>query len=155
MEANIGNLYNANDVKHMQIADASRLPGKDRVQEIAAYARNMGYKKIGVAHCLAVQKEAEALRQILEGEFEVILIDCKCNKIPSSTFLGEGAKGVSCNPAGQALFLDEQKTEMNIVMGLCIGHDMIFSAKSTAPTTTLLVKDRAHSDNPKAIFKKE
>lgn len=155
METNIEKLYNAEAVKQMRVADASRLPGKDRVQEIAAYARNMGYKKIGVAHCVAVQKEAEALRHMLENEFEMVLIDCKCNKIPSSAFLGEGAKGVSCNPAGQALFLDEQRTEMNIVMGLCIGHDMIFSAQSTVPTTTLLVKDRAHAHNTTAIFEKE
>jgi len=51
-------------------------------------------------------------------------------------------KGLSCNPAGQALYLAEKKTELNIMMGLCLGHDMIFNAKSEAPVTPLIVKDR-------------
>jgi uncharacterized metal-binding protein len=107
---------------------------------------------VGIAHCVAVQKEASALKGMLENEFEVFSIDCKCGKIPSSEFLGSEAKGISCNPAGQVAFLAENKTELNIVMGLCVGHDMIFSAKSKVPSTTLLVKDREHRNNSSQIF---
>ena len=33
-------------------------------------------------------------------------------------------------------------------MGLCMGHDILFSKYSQAPITTLVVKDRATYHNP-------
>jgi uncharacterized metal-binding protein len=33
------------------------------------------------------------------------------------------------------------------MMGLCLGHDMIFNAKSKAPVTPLVVKDRKENHN--------
>ena len=146
--------YSANDIKTMQLADNARLPGKNRVEEIRNYAKLAGLKRIGIANCTAVQKEANLLKTSLATDFDVYAIDCKCGKIPSSEFLGVDAKGVSCNPAGQADFLAENKTELNIVMGLCVGHDMVFGSKSKAPTTTLIVKDREHKHNPMETFKK-
>jgi uncharacterized metal-binding protein len=146
-------LYTPGDVQVMQLADKARLPGKNRVQEIISYAKLAGLKRMGIAHCVAVQKEAGILKNLLSQDFEVFAIDCKCGKLPASEFLGEDAKGISCNPAGQADFLAENKTELNIVMGLCVGHDMVFSAKSLAPSTTLIVKDREHKHNPMETFK--
>ena len=146
-------LYSASDIQTMQLADQSRLPGKNRVEEIRNFAKNAGFKRIGIANCVAVQKEANMLKECLSKDFEVFAVDCKCGKIPASEFLGEEAKGVSCNPAGQADFLAENKTELNVVLGLCLGHDMIFTAKSKAPSTTLIVKDREFKHNPMEIFK--
>ncbi len=148
-------LYEPSDIRTMQLADEARLPGKNRVEELRNYAKLAGLKRIGIAHCVAVQKEAEILRQSLLSDFEVIAIDCKCGKIPSSEFLGLDAKGISCNPAGQAEFLAESNTELNIVMGLCVGHDMVFTSKSKAPSTTLIVKDREHRHNPIQTFKQQ
>ena len=79
---------------------------------------------------------------------EVFSIDCKIGKLPKSEFLGDGAVGISCNPMGQAEYLIANGSEMNIVMGLCVGHDMAFGMNSKVPTTTLLVKDRVHKHNP-------
>jgi len=146
-------LYSASDIQTMQLADQSRLPGKNRVEEIRNFAKNAGFKRIGIANCVAVQKEANMLKESLSKDFEVFAVDCKCGKIPASEFLGEEAKGVSCNPAGQADFLAENKTELNVVLGLCLGHDMIFIVKSKAPSTTLIVKDREFKHNPMEIFK--
>ncbi|GHV11626.1 hypothetical protein AGMMS49938_02650 [Fibrobacterales bacterium] len=53
-----------------------------------------------------------------------------------------------CNPVMQAELLNEQKTDLNIIMGLCVGHDMLFSGASKAPVTTLVVKDRVLCHNP-------
>jgi len=146
-------LYSLNDIRTMQLADEARLPGKNRIEEIRNYAKISGIKRIGIANCVAVQKEAVMLKESLAADFEVYAVDCKCGKVPASEFLGAEAKGVSCNPAGQAEFLADNNTELNIVMGLCVGHDMVFSAKSQAPTTTLIVKDRAHQHNPIESFK--
>jgi uncharacterized metal-binding protein len=42
--------------------------------------------------------------------------------------------------------------EMNIIMGLCVGHDMLFNKYSEAPVTTLVVKDRVTGHNPVAVL---
>jgi uncharacterized metal-binding protein len=122
------------------------------VEEIRNYSKLAGFKRIGIANCVAVQKETNILKDTLSTDFEVFSIDCKCGKIPASELLGADAKGISCNPAGQAEYLAGNKTELNIVMGLCVGHDMVFSAKSKAPATTLIVKDREHKHNPMKAF---
>jgi uncharacterized metal-binding protein len=147
------NLYLPSDIKIMKLADEARLPGKNRVEEIKNYAKISGIKRVGIANCAAVQKEANVLKAHLSDDFEVFAVDCKCGKIPSSELLGPDAKGISCNPSGQAEILAENETELNIVMGLCVGHDMVFTAKSKAPSTTLIVKDREHKHNPMEIFK--
>ena len=77
---------------------------------------------------------------------------CKIGNIPSSEMLGREAKGISCNPAGQADYLAENNTELNISMGLCIGHDIVFNSKSRAMTTTLIIKDRKHKHNTMKNF---
>lgn len=147
------NLYSSSDIKIMKLADEARLPGKNRVEEIKNYAKLAGIKRIGIANCTVVQKEANLLKEALINDFEVYAIDCKNGKVPASEFLGTDAKGVSCNPAGQADFLAENNTELNIVMGLCVGHDLVFNSKSKAPSTTLIVKDREHKHNPMETFK--
>jgi len=68
-------------------------------------------------------------------------VNLKIGKVPFSDLL-PNYKGISCNPAGQAKYLEEKNTELNIMMGLCLGHDMIFNSKSKVPVTPLIVKDR-------------
>ena len=60
----------------------------------------------------------------------------------------ENVTEVMCNPAGQAELLNEAETDLNILCGLCVGHDAIFSMISTAPVTTLVAKDRLLAHNP-------
>ena len=147
----IQNLYSTSDKEMMKLAEEARLPGKNRVEEIKNYARMSGIKRIGIANCISMQKEVEALKQMLGDEFEVHSIDCKVGRVPSSVFSAE-AKGVSCNPSAQAEYLHENNTELNISMGLCVGHDMVFTSKSKVPVTTLIVKDREHKHNPMETF---
>ena len=58
---------------------------------------------------------------------------------------GEGA--ALCNPVMQARLLEEEGTDLNIVMGLCVGHDTLFYRHSHAPTTTLVTKDHVTGHN--------
>jgi uncharacterized metal-binding protein len=39
---------------------------------------------------------------------------------------------------------------MNVIMGLCVGHDMLFVKHADAPTTTLVATDRVTGHNPVA-----
>ena len=42
--------------------------------------------------------------------------------------------------------------DLNIAIGLCVGHDALFSRYSEAPVTTLVVKDRVLGHNPAAAL---
>jgi len=141
-------LYTEADIKVMRIADSAIMPGKNRVEELINYAEKAGIKRIGIANCVGMSKEAAKLKDRLAEKFEVYTVDCKIGKIKSAELLDDNSKGISCNPAGQAGFLAENKTQLNISFGLCMGHDIIFNQKSVAPVTTLIVKDREHKHNP-------
>jgi len=136
------NLYNDSDRQILKLAEDSLNPGLDRVSEIIEYAKEAKINKIGIANCTTFIRETNQLEEILTGEgFQVEKVHCKFGKVPFNELL-PGYKGISCNPAGQAKYLEDKGTELNIMMGLCLGHDMIFNARSKAPVTPLLVKDR-------------
>jgi uncharacterized metal-binding protein len=52
----------------------------------------------------------------------------------------------------QAKLLNEQKTDLNVIVGLCVGHDSLFIKYSDAPVTTLITKDRVLGHNPAAAL---
>ena len=54
----------------------------------------------------------------------------------------------ACNPLVRAEILNRSGTAFNILVGLCVGHDMLFTAHSKAPVTTLIVKGRFTGHNP-------
>jgi len=126
-----------------------------RVEETIEFAKRMGYQRIGVATCVGLIKETKTLVRILRAHgFDVYAVACKVGGI-DKTELGipEECKEVGpniCNPISQAMILNERGTDMNIVMGLCVGHDILFNKYSKAPTTTLVVKDRVTGHNPAA-----
>lgn len=57
-----------------------------------------------------------------------------------------------CNPIGQAALLNKAGTGLNIVVGLCVGHDSLFFSHSQAPVTVLVAKDRVTGHNPAAAL---
>ena len=57
-----------------------------------------------------------------------------------------------CNPIAQARLLNNAKTDLNLVVGLCIGHDILFLKNAQAPSTVLIVKDRVLGHNPAAAI---
>jgi uncharacterized metal-binding protein len=141
---NFGSLYNDSDKQILKLAEDTLNPQLDRVNEIIAYAKEAKINKIGIANCTTFLNEATQLEMILtDAGFNVEKVHCKYGKVPFNELLN-GYKGISCNPAGQAKYLEDKGTELNIMMGLCLGHDMIFNAKSKAPVTPLIVKDRKH-----------
>jgi len=142
VEKNYTDLYSDSDRSVMNSTEETRDITNDRLEEIINFARAENIKRIGIANCLSFQKVNDKIKKTLEDEgFVVTSVNCKLGKIPSSEFT-ENAKGVSCNPIGQAEVLEEHQTELNISIGLCIGHDILFNKYTKAPVTTLLVKDR-------------
>lgn len=118
-----------------------------RVDEIMEYARIRGMKKLGIGTCFALIPESKLLSHMLEKEgFEVVSVSCLCGEI-SPGDVGLGGE-VFCNPIMQAEALNHEKTELNIMVGLCLGHDILFLRHCKAETTPLVVKDRALGHNP-------
>lgn len=148
-------LYNLQDKQTLKIAEDSLNPRIDRVQEIIGYAREAGFERLGIANCTTFNKEADQLFTILsEAGFSVEKVNCKYGRVPFNDLV-PGYKGVTCNPAGQAKYLEDKGTELNIMMGLCLGHDMIFNARSKAPVTPLIVKDRKLKHHTLVVFNEE
>lgn len=125
-----------------------------RLREVTLFAEELGIQKLGLAFCIGLASEAGAIEAVLSRDFEVISVCCKVSGIQKKSFCLEQirpeADEVMCNPAGQAELLNRAGTELNILCGLCVGHDAIFSMVSRAPVTTLIAKDRVLGHNPVA-----
>lgn len=130
-----------------------RYYGKEtRLGEIILFAKELGYRKIGLAFCIGLSEEAKIIEEIFSKHFEVVSVCCKVCGINKKDFglpqISSENYEVMCNPAGQAQMLNEAKTQLNVLCGLCVGHDAIFAKVSEAPVTTLIAKDRVLAHNP-------
>lgn len=128
-----------------------------RLKEIIYFAHELGCKKVGLAFCIGLASEAGTVAGILGKHFEVVSICCKnCGIVKSEYDLEqirpEEEREVMCNPIGQAEMLNDAGTELNIICGLCVGHDAIFTMNCKAPVTTLIAKDRVLGHNPAAAL---
>lgn len=140
--------YNESDLHLMALADAAKGKGLNRIEEIVRFARAAGYTRLGIAHCVAVKDAGMRLEEMLvQAGFEITRIDCKVCKLPATAVTASG-RGIACNPIGQAQRLAEADTQLNISMGLCLGHDLLFHKHSQAPVTNLIVKDRTNGHHP-------
>jgi uncharacterized metal-binding protein len=119
-----------------------------RVDEIMEYANIRGMKKLGIAFCYALTAEARLLSDILEQNgFDVISVSCLCGELmPEDADVAGGE--IFCNPIMQAEVLNSENTELNMMVGLCLGHDILFLRNCKSETTPLVVKDRATGHNP-------
>lgn len=127
-----------------------------RVKETIELCRRMGYHRIGLAFCSGLSGEAKVMCDLLQRNgFEVVSVMCKVGGrdkcaagVPDEHKLHPGQYEAMCNPIFQARLLNRQKTEFNIALGLCVGHDSLFYKYSDALVTTLIAKDRVLAHNP-------
>lgn len=131
-------------------------PTKTRIEEIAEFSQKMKYRRLGLAFCIGLAREAAVVEEIFRIKgFEVISILCKAGRTPKEQIgikdeekIFQGTEESMCNPIFQAKLLNEEKTDFNILLGLCVGHDSLFFQCAKAPTTVLAVKDRVTGHNP-------
>ncbi|NHB68900.1 DUF1847 domain-containing protein [Perlabentimonas gracilis] len=127
-----------------------------RLEEIMGFAEQMGYKQIGIAHCVGLNNEAKLLKDVPDKKFTVHTICCKFSGVNKKDLdlpqiMCDRYEAI-CNPIGQAMVLNDLKTDLNIIVGLCIGHDILFTKYSQAPVTTFIVKDRVTRHNTVATL---
>ena len=142
----LGNLKLYQKSSSLEVEGYMKYP---RVKELIRLAEEMGWKKLGIAFCIGLSEEAKKLHEVLELHgFEVHSVVCKVGSVEKEKFSLPKGKDHACNPVLQAMVLNEVGTDLNIIVGLCIGHDVLFQVYSKAPTTTLIVKDRVLAHNP-------
>lgn len=135
-------------------------PSKTRIVEICEFGDKMGYRRLGLAFCAGLTREAAIVEDILkERGFEVASVLCKAGRTQKERIglkddekIFQGSEESMCNPIYQAKLLNASKTDFNILLGLCVGHDSLFFKFSEAPVTVLAAKDRVTGHNPLAAI---
>jgi uncharacterized metal-binding protein len=132
-------------------------PLRTRILELTAFAEKIGARKLGLAFCSGLSEEAGRASDILERHgLKITSVACSCGAVdktdlgipPEQKVYGPDRFEAACNPLLQAEILNRSGTAFNIIIGLCVGHDMLFTRHSRAPVTTLIVKDRLTGHNP-------
>jgi len=136
-------------------------PCYPRLREIIEFAKESGKTHIGLAFCKGVSNEAKMIGKIMDSfGLQVDAILCKCGGIrkedigvpKENKVRGPDAFEPSCNPLVQAEILNDLGTDINVLIGLCLGHDMLFTKHSKGLVTTLIVKDKVTGNNPQAAL---
>ena len=156
--------YESHETRELALAaartEAAGYCKETRVEEIMHFAQRLGISRLGIACCVGLIREARVFQGILEAnDFEVFGVCCKVGSIPKEGIgltdeekVRPGQFEVLCNPVGQAQLLNEAGTGLNVVVGLCVGHDSLFFQQSEAPVTVLIAKDRVTGHNPAATL---
>lgn len=127
-----------------------------RVEEIVALAKKLGFTKLGIATCISFVDHARTLSAIFESHgFQVASVACKNGGVPKEEIglrdeekIRPGTHESMCNPVSQAELLNRAGCQLNVVLGLCVGHDSLFFKHSAGLATTLVAKDRVLAHNP-------
>jgi uncharacterized metal-binding protein len=133
-------------------------PLKPRILEIAEFAQRMNYRRLGLIFCAGLAREGKLVADFLHSRgFEIVSAICKVGQVPKETIgiaddqkIAIGRHESMCNPISQAMLMNAAKTEFNILLGLCVGHDSMVFKYSDAFCTVLAAKDRVFGHNPLA-----
>lgn len=133
-----------------ELVDNGRAGSLNRLEEIIEYAKSRNYRTLGVAYCYGLEKEAKLLQiHLSTAGFQTAMISCTVDGVTESDINPiKTSQAVSCNPMGQANVLNDSGAEFTILMGLCLGHDIMIQKQLNMDFTTWLVKDRVSLHRP-------
>lgn len=135
-------------------------PIKPRILEVIEFAKRMSYERVALIFCVGLRKEASVVHQIFESHgLDLISIVCKVGRVPKELLglseeqkISPGSFESMCNPILQAELANHYRSQFNVLLGLCVGHDSLFFKYAEAPCTVLAVKDRLLGHNPLAAI---
>ncbi len=127
-----------------------------RVEEVCQFAKRMGFRRVGIATCISFVDLSRVFSAILESHgLEVASVACKNGGVAKEEIglkdaekIRPGTYEAICNPISQAELLNRAGCELNVIVGLCVGHDSLFIRHSHGLVTTLVTKDRVLAHNP-------
>ena len=147
--------YQGEDLRLLRAAaevEAEHYLAATRLEEVALLAKKPRVERVGLAFCIGLAEETRWVSRYLGKYFEVCSVCCKVGGVSKDDFDLQHLRGESrestCNPAGQAAVLADAGTQLNVVVGLCVGHDAQFCMSSKAPVITLAAKDRVLAHAP-------
>ncbi len=108
-----------------------------RAREVVETARRLGIDRLGIAHCQDTRREAV----MAASYFSKHGLDVSLPPLTDD-----------CDPQGQALHFERKVTQLNVIVGMCVGHDALFIRHSSAPVTSLVVRDARLRHNPAAAL---
>jgi len=125
-----------------------------RLQELVEFIQNMKYKKVGLAYCFGMEKDAIEVKEYFrKNAISIRTVSCTVGGLPQDELNKESCiHNVSCNPLGQAAQLNNEDTELVVIMGICLGHDILLHRNLKADFTTLVVKDRVYNNSPLLVL---
>ncbi len=163
--AQVERVYHENDELRKLALESARTEAAGygratRIDDVMEFARRIGAEKLGIAHCAGLIHEARLAWEIFVANgFQVYAACCKVGSIPKEKIglrddekVRPGNYEALCSPIGQAALLAKVGTQLNVVIGLCVGHDSLFFMHSKAPATVLVAKDRVLGHNPVAAL---
>ena len=109
----------------------------NRLREIGEFAERMGIRRIGMAYCPDMAREAVIAATYLRSH----LLDVR---LPPDE--------LDCNPIGQANLFSRMQTQLNVIAGMCVGHEAVFTQSSQTPLTALVARDERFCHNPAAAL---
>lgn len=72
--------------------------------------------------------------------FETVSAICKVGRIAKDQIgvgpdqqVAPNTMEIMCNPVQQAMVLNREQTDLNVLLGLCVGHDSLFLKYAEAP----------------------
>jgi len=133
-----------------QLVDNGRAGKLSRFEEIIEFSKSMNYKRIGLAYCYGMEKNAAEVKNIFaENDLQIIPISCSVGGLKQSEVNTNSCiHKVSCNPIGQAEQLNSENVDLTLIFGICLGHDILLQRNLNMNFTTLVVKDRVYKHNP-------
>ncbi len=142
--------------RNASLVEAEGYTRWSRLEEIIEVGHRNGFTRLGLAFCMGLKEEAKVVHRVLEANgFEVVSAICKTGGIPKEAIgikdeekVRPGSFEPMCNPIAQAKLLNAAGTQLNILMGLCVGHDSLFIKYCEGWVTTFVVKDRVLAHNP-------
>ncbi len=144
---------------HLAAAKVLMRGGYDwhRIQQCIEFARELGVSKVGLAVCVGLIREGREMARFMErAGLQVVSVACMIGAIDArETGIPEEwtvPGGISCNPIAQAEIMNREQTGLNMIYGLCVGHDTLFIKYSKAPVTYVAVKDMVMGNNPSAVL---
>lgn len=127
-----------------------------RLEHIREFSIHMGIKLVGLACCSKFVSHAQATAGYLaEKDIDSVIVCCNVGAVQLKDLGLDRDIGYSyylCNPVGQAFIFNENKTEMNVLLGLCAPHDMTLGWHAKAPCTTLFAKEYISDHAPFATI---
>ncbi len=133
-----GELYDNPEVRNIArvaaLVEATGYRRWRRAEEIMEFSTRLGFHRLGVVFCNDMANIANLYIDVLKANgFETV---------------AAGNQDRECDPVASAELCNDRGTQLNVLLGMHVGHDSLFIGHSNAWVTSLVVRDRFLVHNP-------